>query len=81
MEPRGASDIDGQTERSIWREHMSQSLGSERVSIETDRLRDESNHEGRRLICEEDINAKRPTLNVQSEIRRGERPAPKFRIR
>jgi hypothetical protein len=63
------------------REHMSQSLGSERVSIETDRLRDESNHEGRRLICEEDINAKRPTLNVQSEIRRGERPAPKFRIR
>ena len=25
MAPRGASDIDGQTERSIWREHMSQS--------------------------------------------------------
>jgi|SRR6516164_5595110 len=70
------------------REHMSQSLGSERVSIETDRLRDEPNHEGRRLICEEDINVKRstpnaqrPTLNVQSEIRRGERPTPKFRIR
>jgi hypothetical protein len=34
MEPRGASDIDGETERSIQGEHMSHSVESERVLIE-----------------------------------------------
>jgi hypothetical protein len=93
------------------------SLGSERVSIEADRLRDEPNQEQRNLIrnpgkqervrrkasersrgdasdidgktdrskwagAHESISTKQAqTLNAQSEIRRGERPTPKFRIR
>ena len=41
MESLGASDIDGKTERLNVREHMSQSAGSERVSMEPARVQNE----------------------------------------